>query len=101
MVSALFVFLAMMGVATHPERESMSLNWVRRRETEFFERLEADVKRDTISSWEDYSPEVVPGNIDQADKGNHQDVKTEDDMGSDAATEIIDADDDDDDDERR
>jgi hypothetical protein len=89
----------MMGVATHPDKESLSLDWVFRRETEICERLEADVKRDALSSWQQFSSEVVPGNTDQDDKGNHQDVKTEDELGSDAATEVIDADDDDDDDD--
>ena len=101
MESALYLFLAMMGVATHPDRESLSLHWVFRRETEICERLEADVKRDALSSWQQFSSEVVTGNTDQDDKGNHQDVKTEDDVGSNAATEIIDTADDNDDDERR
>lgn len=94
----------MMGVATHPDKESLSLDWVFRRETEICERLEADVKRDALSSWQDFSSEVVAGNINQDGKGNQQAVKTEDDEGSDAATGLIDADaddDDDDDDERR
>lgn len=50
MESALYLFLAMMGVATHPDRESLSLHWVFRRETEICERLEADVKRGVLSS---------------------------------------------------
>jgi hypothetical protein len=93
----------MMGVVTHPERESMTLSWgFRGRQTEICERLEADVERGALSSWQDFSSEVVAGNINQDGKWNQQAVKTEDDEGSDAATELIDADaDDDDDDERR
>lgn len=91
----------MMGVVTHPERESITLGWgFRGRQTEICERLEADVERGALSSWQDFYSEIVPGNTDQDDKGNHQDVKTEDDMGSDAATEIIDAADEEDDERR-
>jgi hypothetical protein len=99
MESALYVFLAMMGVFTHPQRESVNLNWVRGREIRTCERLDADVKRGALSSWKDFSSKVVPRITNRVDKGNHQDVKTEDDVGSDAATELIDADDDDDDDD--